>query len=365
MGDSIDLGPELVAELDADDMLGAIAGLPRQLTAGYAVARAGLAGGFGGAGAAAPPARPTGLAICGMGGSAIGGDLVLACVPDVPVPSTVVRGYQLPTWVGPKTLVVAASYSGDTEETLSCAAAALARGCRPVCVTSGGRLSALAAEHGLPLITIPGGQQPRASVGYLSAPLLAVLETAGLCAAVESDLDETVRLLRAGATDLAPGAGPTAVPAKALAHTLHGRQSVIYGAGLTVPAARRWKGQINENAKAPAFWNELPEVDHNELMGWTSLPGLTAATVAVFLEDAANDERLLRRGELTAVEIEAFGVTVARVQARGSSRLARLFSLVQLGDYVSFYLALLYGVDPTPVKAIQDFKAKLAGAAGG
>ena len=365
MGDPIDLGPARVAELDADDMLGAIAGLPRQLTAGYAAARARLAGGFGQAGAAAPLARPTGLAVCGMGGSAIGGDLVLACVPDIPVPATVVRGYELPVWVGPRTLVVAVSCSGDTEETLSCAAAALARGCRPVCVTSGGRLSALAVEHALPLIAIPGGQQPRASVGYLSAPLLAVLETAGMCAAVQTDLDEAVQLLRTGATELAPEAGQTAEPAKALARTLHGRQAVVYGAGLTVPAARRWKGQINENAKAPSFWNELPELDHNELMGWTSLPELTAATVAVFLEDAASDERLLRRADLTAVEIEALGVTVARVQARGGSRLARLFSLVQLGDYVSFYLALLYGVDPTPVKAIQDFKARLAGAAGG
>jgi glucose/mannose-6-phosphate isomerase len=201
-------------------------------------------------------------------------------------------------------------------------------------------------------------------VGYLTAPLLAVLETAGLCAAVAADLDETVRLLRAGATDLAPEAGPTAEPAKALARMLLGHQTVVYGAGLTVPAARRWKGQINENAKAPSFWNELPELDHNELMGWTSLPELTAATAAVFLDDAASDERLLRRADLTALEIQSRGVTVTRVRARGDSRLARLFSLVQLGDYVSFYLALLYGVDPTPVKAIQDFKAGLAGAAG-
>ena len=130
-----------------------------------------------------------------------------------------------------------------------------------------------------------------------------------------------------------------------------------------MPAARRWKGQVNENAKAPAFWNELPELDHNELMGWTSLPHAAAATLAVFLDDEQGDARLLRRAELTAVELMARGVAVERVGTRGASRLARLFSLVQLGDYVSFYLALLYGVDPTPVRAIQDFKAKLAGGA--
>ena len=139
----------------------------------------------------------------------------------------------------------------------------------------------------------------------------------------------------------------------------------MYGAGLTAPVARRWKGQINENAKAPAFWNELPELDHNELMGWTSLPHVTAVhRRACSCDDERGDERLARRAELTARELEARGVAVERVAARGASRLARLFSLVQLGDYVSFYLALLYGVDPTPVDAIQAFKASLAGDAG-
>ena len=143
---------------------------------------------------------------------------------------------------------------------------------------------------------------------------------------------------------------------------LYRHQIVVYGAGLTAPVARRWKGQVNENAKAPAFWNELPELNHNELMGWSSLPNVAASTVAVFLDDPEGDPRLLRRAGFTAAELGARGVGVERVEARGESRLARLFSLVQLGDYVSLYLALLYGVDPSPVQAIQDFKAKLAGA---
>ena len=139
---------------------------------------------------------------------------------------------------------------------------------------------------------------------------------------------------------------------------------MVYGAGPTGPVARRWKGQINENAKAPAFFNELPELDHNELMGWTSLPHVTSSTVALFLHDESGEERLTRRAELTSREYEALGVATELVAARGTSRLARLFSLVQLGDYVSCYLALLYGVDPTPVDAIQAFKASLAGDAG-
>ena len=231
-------------------------------------------------------------------------------------------------------------------------------------MASGGSLAALADEHGLTLVRVPGGGQPRAAVGYLSAPLLATLEAAGLADGMGDQVEETAGLLRAGNERFAPerpaGDGPADNQAKALALRLHGRQLVVYGAGLTVPVARRWKGQVNENAKAPAFWNELPELDHNELMGWTSLPHVAASTVAVFLEDPQGDRRLARRAELTAAELEARGVAVERLTAHGESPLARLFSLVQLGDYVSFYLALLYGVDPTPVQAIQDFKAKLS-----
>ncbi len=361
-----DLGPALVAELDRSDMLGAIAGLPRQLTAGYAVARSGLSGVFGEAAAApAPPARPTSVVMCGMGGSAIGADLVLACLPDLSVPVAVVRGYRLPAWVGPSTLVVAISCSGDTEETLTCAAEALERGCAPVCIASGGALATLAEESGLPLLAVPsGGNSPRASLGYLSMPLLATLEAAGLCADFSADVDESAALLRAGNEALGPLAPDETHAAKRMAARLHKKQAVVYGAGLTVPAARRWKGQINENAKAPSFWNELPELDHNELMGWTSLPHVAAATLAVFLDDVQGDARLRQRIRLTAAELEARGVAVERVETRGASRLARLLSLVQLGDYTSFYLALLYGVDPTPVGAIEEFKAKLAGGAG-
>ena len=354
------LEPENVARLDVSGMAAAIAELPRQLTAGYAVARETLAGG-------GFDERPAALVACGMGGSAIGADLVLACLPELPVPATVVRGYRVPAWVGAGTLLVAASYSGQTEETLACAAAALEQGCRPVCIASGGALGELAAAHGLTLVRVPGGGQPRAAVGYLAAPLLAAVEAAGLADGVAAQVDEAAAVLRAGNERYGPlrpaGEGPGENAAKALALRLFKRQAVVYGAGLTVPVARRWKGQVNENAKAPAFWNELPELDHNELMGWTSLPHVAASTVAVFLDDPQADPRLARRAELTAAELQALGVAVEHVRAEVGSPLARLFSLVQFGDYVSFYLAVLYGVDPTPVQAIQDFKAKLAGPA--
>jgi glucose/mannose-6-phosphate isomerase len=364
MTGTIELGPARVAELDHGDMRAAIAGLPGQLRDGYDSARGRLAGAFFGTFPAIPPAEPDGLAVCGMGGSAIGADLVLACLPDLPVAATVVRGYELPVWVAADTLVVVVSYSGDTEEALACAAQARARGCAPVCITSGGRLAAFADAEGLPCVLVPGGGQPRASVGDLAMPLLATLEAAGLCHEHTGDVAGAAAQLEADNALLGPDSSEAGNPAKALARRLEKRLVVVYGAGITAPVARRWKGQINENAKAPAFFNELPELDHNEIMGWTSQPHVTASTVALFLGDESGDARLARRAALTAQEYEALGVATEQLAARGASRLARLFSLVQLGDYASFYLALLYGVDPTPVGAIQEFKAKLAGAAG-
>jgi len=357
----IDLGPERAAEIDRDGMLAEVAGLPAQMRDGYENARGRLAGAFFGTFPAIPPAEPDGLVVCGMGGSAIGADLVLACLPGLPVPAAVVRGYELPQWAGPETLVIVVSYSGETEEALACAAQARARACAPVCVTSGGSLAAFAEAEGLPLVPVSGGGQPRAAVGSLSMPLLATLEASGLTHEHASDVAQASGQLEADNAILGPGSPDVDNPAKALARKLEQRLVVVYGAGPTAPVARRWKGQLNENAKAPAFFNELPELDHNELMGWTSLPHVTSSSVAVFFTDESAGARLTRRAELTAQEYEGLGVSTELISARGSSRLARLFSLVQLGDYVSCYLALLYGVDPTPVDAIQAFKASLAG----
>lgn len=364
MGDSLDLGAARVADIDRTGMFAEVAALPRQLRDGYEMARERLAGAFFGTCPAIPPAEPASLAICGMGGSAIGADLVLACLPGLSVPATVVRGYALPEWVGRETLVVVVSYSGGTEEALACAAQARARGCAPVCVASGGRLTAYAEGEGLPHVLVPGGRQPRAAVGLLSMPLLATLEACGLCREHAGDVAAAAVRLEQDNAVFGPDRDEAGNPAKTLARRLVERLVVTYGAGPTGPVARRWKGQINENAKAPAFFNELPELDHNEIMGWTSLPHLTASTIAVFLCDESGDERLTRRVEHTARAYEALGVGTEVVAARGDSPLGRLFSLVQLGDYVSCYLALLYGVDPTPVDAIQALKASLADADG-
>ncbi len=364
MRGATDLGPARVAELDSGDMLGAIAALPCQLRDGYATARERLAGAFFGTFPAIPPAAPDGVVVCGMGGSAIGADLVFACLPDLAVPASVVRGYELPAWAGPETLVVVISYSGETEESLACVAHARARGCAPVCIASGGRLAAFAATEGLPHVPVAGGGQPRAAVGSLSMPLLATLEAAGLCREHAGDVAAAATQLESDGVRLGADSDEPANAAKALARRLKGRLALVYGAGPTAPVARRWKGQINENAKAPAFFNELSELDHNEIMGWTSLRQVTTSALAVFLDDEGAGPRLARRAGLTALEYEALGVATEHVVSHGASPLARLFSLVQLGDYASCYLALLYGVDPTPVAAIERLKDRLAGDAG-
>ncbi|MGO8682962.1 MAG: bifunctional phosphoglucose/phosphomannose isomerase [Thermoleophilia bacterium] len=361
------LTPGLVARLDRADLLALIRGLGAQMVEGWRLGSEALidVGTASSATAAAggPRAvgtRPDGVVVCGMGGSAIGADILRSCLPEWPLPYEVVRGYALPAWAGPRTLVVACSYSGNTEETLSCLATALDRGSRVVCVTSGGMLAAVAHEHGLPLVVVPGELQPRAALGYLAMSLAAALTSTGLVANFAAQVHEAGDLLGTMAAELDPAVPAAANAAKALAARLHGRLTVVYGAGLTAPAARRWKGQINENAKALAFFAELPELDHNELMGWTSQPELSAQTAAVLLVDPAADERLRRRFEFTAEYLREHLATVEVVTAGGESRLARLASTNYLGDWVSYYLALLYAVDPTPVVAIEAFKQRLA-----
>lgn len=368
-GDAVTgLGPARIAELDTSDMLGAMAGLSAQLRDGYAEAHRQLAEmrfGDGVSRTAAPLARPSGVAVLGMGGSAIGADLVLAASPTVAVPAVVVRGYAPPAWVGPQTLVVAVSYSGDTEETLAAVQGVLARGCVPLCVTSGGRLASLAAGRDLPVIAVPGGLQPRAALGHLSMPLLAALERAGLTAGAGDAVAEAAELVADTTAECAPGVGDEANPAKAVARRLEEHVVLVYGEGVTAPVARRWKTQLNENAKATAFFAELPELDHNEVEGWGGGGPLGSLARVVMLQDRQVDERMRRRFALTADVIAGRGVAVERLETRGASPLARVFSLVALGDHVSFYLALLRGVDPTPVDVIQRLKRGLAGGSAG
>jgi glucose/mannose-6-phosphate isomerase len=301
---------------------------------------------------------PGGLVVCGMGGSAIGGDLAKAALGDRATrPITVVRGYALESWTPPESLVLCASYSGNTEETLACFEAAGAAGTERVVLTTGGKLAELARAEGVPVIGVPAGMQPRAAVIYMT---IGVLECAALCGAapaLHAEIDRAAGLLERLVEEWGPGASDGSL-AKSVARQLDGAVPVIHGASATTAPARRWSTQINENADAPAFWTELPEGNHNQICAWERGREL-APLAGVFLCDPDQHPRVQRHMELAAAELERVGAPALTVDTRGESRLERVLSAVLLGDLVSVYMAVLAGVDPTPVPAIARLKQQL------
>ena len=307
--------------------------------------------------AIAPRDAPGGIVVAGMGGSAVGGRLAAGAIGSrLRRPLLVSDGYALPGWVGPDTLVLCSSYSGSTEETLAAYDDAGERGAPRIAVTTGGPLAERARRDGVPVIPVPGGFQPRAAVGY---SLVAALEAAALCGAAPSLRDEVeaaASLAEGLAADWGPD-GPEDGEAKALARRLHGTIPVIAGAELAAAAAYRWKCQINENAGLPAFASVLPELDHNEVVGW---PGADGRLSAVFLEDPGAHPRNRLRSELTAEQAAAGAAVVERVTAHGETATERLVSLVLLGDLVSLYLAVLRDEDPASIPPIDALKAALA-----
>jgi glucose/mannose-6-phosphate isomerase len=343
------LSPAAFEAVDPQGMLGDVLAQPLQL--GDALWRAQSA-------SIRSRDLPGGLVVCGMGGSAIGGDLAAAALGDRATrPVVTVRGYALESWTPPESLVLCASYSGETEETLACFDAAGAAGTRRVALTTGGRLAEAAREENVPVIGVPAGMQPRAAVLYMTVGALECAALCGAAPALHSEIDTATALLERLVEEWGPDA-PADSLAKRVAGRLQGMVPVVHGAGPTAAVARRWRTQINENAKATAFGSELPEENHNEICGWER--GRRAAPLAaVFLEDPDQHPRVRRRIDLTAEEVERTGAPAIHLQSRGDSRLERVLSLVLLGDLVSVYLAALDGVDPTPVEPIDRFKAAL------
>jgi glucose/mannose-6-phosphate isomerase len=344
------LDAEAVAAVDSTGQAGEILDLPAHLRdALWRVDSAGIA----------PVDAPGGVVVAGMGGSAVGGRLAQAALgPRLTRPFVVADGYALPSWVGPDQLVLAASYSGDTEETLSAYDDALERGAPRLVATTGGALAERARRDGAPVIPLPGGFQPRAAVGYGLVSALEAAALAGAGPSLREEVEAAAALAETLAAEWGPG-GDEDGEAKALARTLHGTVPVIAGAELTAPVAYRWKCQINENAGLPAFSSALPELDHNEVVGWPGADGLGPFS-AVFLDDPAAHPRNAVRSELTATEAAAGARVVERVTARGGTPLERLVSLVLLGDLVSLYMAVLAGTDPVDIAPIDRLKAALA-----
>ncbi len=299
------------------------------------------------------PGEAAGAMVCGMGGSAIGADLAAAALGDrLTRPLLTIRGYELPSWATPEWTVVCSSYSGGTEETLACFAAAEALGARRIVVSTGGELVEQARAAGVPVVGLPGIFQPRAAVAYA---FVAAAEVAALIAAaprVHTEIDAAAAFLEGELEALRARAGE-------IAAQLEGAVPVIHGADLTAPVARRWKTQANENAKLPAFFSELPEADHNELCGWSGAnpPDRFAA---VFLEDRDQHPRERRRFELTAEAVAPHAAAAVRVETAGETRVARLLWATMLGDLVSIELARARGVDPVEVEPLERLKQAMA-----
>jgi len=298
-------------------------------------------------------ARPSaGLFVCGMGGSAIGGDLAAAALGDrLTGPMATVRGYALPSWATPEWTVLCSSYSGNTEETLACFDAAEALGANRLVASIGGQLVDRARDTGVPVVGLPGIFQPRAAVAYMVVVAAEAAYLAGVAPRVHTEVDAAAAFLGEQAETLQQ-------QAREIAALVAGAVPVIYGSDLTAPVARRWKTQVNENAKLHAWWGELPEANHNELLGWSGSLG-DERPAAIFLEDRDQHPRVGHRFELTAKAIEPNAASVVRVETAGETRIERLMWTVMLGDLVSLEIARQRGVDPLPIEAIQRFKEEM------
>lgn len=299
------------------------------------------------------------LIVCGMGGSAIGADLAVAALGHtIKKPIHVVRGYDLPSWVGPESAILLSSYSGATEETLSCYKQAVELGADIYLVSSGGPISEKAHEAGQPLIGLPGVLQPRAAVAYgITSTLEIGIATGIVDSSIRSDLNAAATLLKSLIDDWGPDSSEDSQP-KRLARNAFGRVPVVYGADLTEPIAYRWKCQINENAKVPAWSASVPESNHNEICAWEGASSVVEQ-IAWFLRDSDQHERVQRRIELNAEIIKQQGAQAEIIHTIGNSRVERLFSTVFLGDLISLYLGVLRGNDPSPVPIIEGLKDAL------
>ena len=347
--------PQSFAARDPKGMLGHVVGLPQQCTEAWEKIQS-----------FEPPdehGRVRQVVVLGLGGSAIGGDLLRGLVAgECPVPLIVHRDYGLPAFVDAHTLVIASSYSGNTEETLDGFDEAHRRGARLLAVTTGGALAERARGWGIPLYLFDYKAQPRAALGYSLFSLLGIVQRLGFVRDKSSDAAEAVAVMRQWQEEIQPAVPSPANLAKLLAHELYGRLPVVYGAEHLSEVARRWKGQCNENSKSWAVFDVAPELMHNTVAGYPYPSGLRESLFVVVLQGAANHPRVQLRFRIVCELLQRDGFSYRVIEARGQSRLAQMLSAVQLGDYVSYYLAMLYDVDPWEIANIDVLKERLSAA---
>ncbi len=340
-------------QLDPDDMLGRISELPLQCRDAWSNAQR----------LSAPAAyrRADKIIILGMGGSAIGGALLSDLVRyECAVPILLNRDYTIPACVDEQTLVVASSYSGNTEETLISLEQAIQQGGMPLAVTTGGRLAQRARELQAPLLIFNYKSMPRAALGYSLMSLLGVMCQLGFVPDKSAELDEAIAVMEEWQTEIKETVPLADNAAKQLATRLHGKLPVVYGANYLSEVARRWKGQFNENSKNWSFFEQFPELNHNAVLGYQWPAALADQIVVIFLSSALDHPRNQVRMQVTQSILARQGVRYEVVEARGESPLAQVLSIIHFGDYVSYYLALLNGTDPSTVDTISYLKQRLA-----
>ncbi len=303
------------------------------------------------------------IVVVGMGGSAIGGDLMRTYLrKHLLVPVEVCRHYTLPEYVDDESLVIACSYSGNTEETLSAVDDAIGRKAMIAALSTGGSLEDVCGVNDIPMAKIPEGLQPRAALGYLFVLVLVFMERIKQIKNVIKDIERIIPQLQKYREKYIEDNSTTINPAKNLAQKIKDKMVIVYsGPTLTSAVGQRWKAQLCENAKVLAFWNEFPECNHNELVGWSPLIDKHAEHLTVImLRDMDDHAQVRARMNIVAEIIRQRNVEVTEVHSRGESPLERMFSLIQHGDFVSYYLAIANEVNPTPVKVIEALKKALA-----
>ncbi len=305
--------------------------------------------------------KPESIIVTGMGGSAIGGELLKDWAKDtLTIPVGVCREYTLPACADKSTLTFIVSYSGETEETLSAFLDAIKRNCMVVCISSGGTLLYFAEKLSIPSIRIPTGIPPRAALPYLFIPMLTILGKLGLVKKIETEISETVTVLKHVCSENAPEKPLKENFSKRLAADICGTVPVVYGFGFYSSVAQRFKQQFNENSKIPSKWEIFPELNHNEIVGWEKAEKLADYFSAVIIRDESEPEHIKQRIEATKELLSGKVAGIYEVVSRGEGRLAKMLSGALIGDFTSVYLAILRGVDPTPVKTISMLKEKIA-----
>jgi glucose/mannose-6-phosphate isomerase len=301
--------------------------------------------------------KPTKILIAGMGGSAISGDILNSWLVDrIEIFVQTVRDYTLPKIADENTLVFAISYSGNTEETLSAVEDAFGKKCKVICITTGGRLQQYCSERNMPVVTIPTGLAPRAAIAYLFFPLVVILERLGVLKEV-TELHNLMEKLKKLRDSINPNVPYDKNQAKKLANELKSGVPYIYAYSYLNVIATRWKNQLNENGKVLAMVGEIPEMNHNEIVGWSGDDNKIANRfVVILLRSSDEHKQIMKRFDLVKKMLEAITLKVIEVQAIGDDILTKMFYTLYLGDYVSVYLALLRELDPTPVIAIENFK---------